>query len=72
MAERLTTLEAWARARYGDSMPHMNTLRRWARAGKIFPFPKKHGRAYFVKEDARYIESDDELVRAVRESTQTQ
>lgn len=53
-------------------MPHMNTLRRWARAGKIFPFPKKHGRAYFVKEDARYIESDDELVRAVRESTQTQ
>ncbi|MDR5726732.1 MAG: excisionase [Terriglobia bacterium] len=55
MAERLTTLETWAKRVYGDSAPSIHTLRRWARDAKIFPVPKKHGRTYFVEETAEYI-----------------
>lgn len=74
MSERLTTLEAWARAKYGEHAPHAGTLRRWARDGKIFPLPKKHGRSYYVYEHARYIEdyNDPEFMKALRESTTTQ
>lgn len=57
MADRFIPLEKWGHAQYGEDMPTIATLRRWARQGKIFPLPKKHGRSYFVTEQARYIEN---------------
>lgn len=51
---KLITLEAWAQDQYGEDAPHINTLRRWARDGRIMPVPEKHGRTYYVKPDARY------------------
>lgn len=49
------TLMAWAAAHY-DPPPGRETLRRWARDCRIFPFPKKVGRTYYVDPDARYID----------------
>lgn len=56
MAAKLIPLEAWAAATYGESAPHINTLRRWARDAHIYPKPIKHGRTYFVTPDARYVD----------------
>lgn len=55
MNERLLTLDSWAERVYGDAAPCQTTLRRWARNGNIAPPPIKHGRAYFVREDAQYV-----------------
>ena len=35
------------------------TLRRWARDGKIVPRPRKIGRDYAVRPDAKYINPND-------------
>lgn len=72
MTEKLTTLEAWARTKYGEHAPNMDTLRRWAREGKIFPAPKKQGRTYFLPEHAEYVTdyNDSDFMRRVRESAQ--
>jgi len=59
MNDKLTTLEVWARARYGDSAPSIYTLRRWVREAKIQPPPQKHGRKYYVSEGARYMNYND-------------
>ncbi len=56
MAEKLVTLEQWGAAVYGDAAPTIATLRTWARDGKIYPAPRKHGRAYFVAPDACYVD----------------
>lgn len=56
MAAKLITLEAWAAATYGESSPHINTLRRWARDALIVPAPEKHGRTYYVSPAARYCD----------------
>jgi hypothetical protein len=51
----LMTLEEWA----GDHFrtpPSPNTLRKWAREGRIAPAPVKHGRSYYVESDAQYHE----------------
>ena len=55
MSERLLTLDAWAERIYGEAAPCPVTLRRWARNGNISPMPVKHGRAYFVRENAQYV-----------------
>lgn len=55
------TLQRWAQRRYGEDMPHDNTLRRWARDGFIYPMPRKHGRAYFVDENAIYLKPGDPI-----------
>ena len=54
---RLLQLEVWAQNIYGDQRPEINTLRRWARDGKITPAPQKHGRQYFVVPDAVLVKS---------------
>jgi len=73
MGTRLVTLDAWARAKYGEHMPSVGTLRRWVRDAKILPIPKKHGRSYYVSEQAKYIHPDDpEYTRALRESSKAQ
>jgi hypothetical protein len=53
LSAKLVTLETWAANIYGEDAPNMDTLRRWAREGKIFPAPKKQGRAYFLPEHAQ-------------------
>lgn len=53
--DKLMTLEEWARENYVHP-PSTVTLQRWAREARIFPAPEKHGRSYFVRADARYID----------------
>lgn len=48
------TLTAWA-ARQFDPPPTDNTLRTWARSGRIVPAPLKIGRTYFVEPTAQHI-----------------
>lgn len=62
---KLVSLERWLRDTYGEDAPHMETARRWARAGKIQPPPQKHGRAYFVHPEARYTNSSSAKPRLV-------
>jgi hypothetical protein len=60
----LVTLEEWA----GDHFrtpPSANTLRKWARDGRIMPAPVKHGRSYYVESDAHYSEPDKCTARIV-------
>lgn len=49
-------LEEWLKRTYGEQKPSLLTARRWARSGNIYPAPEKHGRAYYVRPDARYID----------------
>lgn len=54
---QLVTLEEWA----GDHFrtpPSTNTLRKWAREGRIAPAPVKHGRSYYVEPTAQYSEPE--------------
>lgn len=69
MTVAVLTLEAWARQQYGASAPHINTLRRWAAGGNIYPAPRKHGRAWFVSPDAVYVDPLDgtSLAAAIEE-----
>ncbi|PWC10499.1 excisionase [Brenneria corticis] len=52
---KLLTLEEWAKRNYEEPRPSQQTLWRWARNGKIYPAPEKHGREYRVREEAIYI-----------------
>jgi hypothetical protein len=74
MSAKLTTLETWARTKYGEDAPNIDTLRRWARQGKIFPAPQKQGRAYFLPENAEYVDNynDTNFMRRVRDSATAQ
>lgn len=45
------SLEKWAAKNY-DPPPHIDTLRAWARDGKIYPPAQKVGKAYYVDENA--------------------
>lgn len=62
---KLLTLPKWAARFYEDAPPSLNTLRSWARAGKIQPPPVKHGRAYRVHPDAVYSGGCDLLARII-------
>lgn len=57
----LIPLDTWAAQQFPVGTPHIQTLRRWAREGKISPPPRKHGRAYYVRQDAEY-QTDAQLV----------
>lgn len=61
---RLITLEAWLKLNFETgTAPAIGTARRWAAAGKIYPKPLKHGRSYYVTQDARYTERPNEPPR---------
>ncbi|WP_092459707.1 excisionase [Pseudomonas sp. NFACC45] len=49
------TLTEWANDHF-RTPPSSNTLRKWAREGRIIPLPIKHGRNYYVESNARYRE----------------
>ncbi|RRS06460.1 hypothetical protein EIP75_02135 [Aquabacterium soli] len=49
-------LREWADEQFGSCAPKSDeTLRRWARQGKIIPRPKKIGKEYAVRSDAVYV-----------------
>lgn len=48
------TLAEWAAARFAK-VPHVNTLRKWARERQIRPVPKLVGREYLVLPHAQYV-----------------
>lgn len=54
------TLAEWA-ADHFRTPPSPNTLRKWAREGRITPQPIKHGRNYYVEASSQYC--DPEKVR---------
>jgi hypothetical protein len=51
---RKITLTAWA-SRNFEQPPVENTLRIWAREGRIVPTPIKIGRTYYVDPGAQHI-----------------
>lgn len=57
-------LTAWA-ALHFDPAPTDNTLRTWARSGRIYPMPIKVGRSYYVEQDAQHIAEVTKGVRLV-------
>ncbi|QNB10892.1 excisionase [Paraburkholderia tropica] len=46
-------MEVWARQVFGEHAPSIQTLRRWARNGKILPAPRKIGRAFYCTPTAQ-------------------
>ncbi|MCC6196757.1 MAG: excisionase [Burkholderiales bacterium] len=67
-AGQLIPLDTWAERRFPIRTPHVQTIRRWAREGKIHPAPQKHGRAYYVSPNAEYL-SDEQLVQRLTRDT---
>jgi predicted site-specific integrase-resolvase len=51
------TLTEWANDHF-RTPPSSNTLRKWAREGRITPLPIKHGRNYYVEFNAHYREPE--------------
>lgn len=51
------TLDEWAADQF-KTPPSQNTLRKWAREGRIAPAPVKHGRSYYVEATAHYNEPE--------------
>lgn len=51
------TLAEWA-ADHFRTPPSPNTLRKWAREGRITPRPIKHGRNYYVDANSQYLDPE--------------
>lgn len=69
MTQRIT-LEAWLALHFHPAAaPNMDTVRRWAKNGRITPAPVKCGRSYYVEPTARYTGApqDDFLERLQRD-----
>ena len=56
---RLITLDEWVKRRYVSQPPHINTVRKWAKTGKIQPRPQRHGKCYYVEESAIYVDKKE-------------
>ncbi len=56
MTGKWMRLKEWVTTTYGDNPPHINTIRNWIRDGKISPPPRKHGRDYYFRPDAEYVD----------------
>lgn len=53
----LLDLKSWIESTYKANPPALNTVRRWCREGKLFPPAVKHGRNYYLQENARYCDN---------------
>ncbi|MEB0076105.1 excisionase [Pseudomonas sp. CCI3.2] len=60
------TLEKWGDNNF-DPSPKVNTLRKWARDGYIYPAPIKHGRSYYVDPAAQYLKPGSLASRIARD-----
>ena len=56
VARGLLTVDEWIALRYAQRGPAVRTVHRWIREGLIYPAPEKHGRAYYLHPDARYVD----------------
>jgi hypothetical protein len=63
MAAQLIPLHAWAEAKFGEHMPHRNTLYNWRRDGWIVPAPIRIGNRYFVEPTAVYADANGDMAR---------
>lgn len=52
-------LDLWAARNFEARPPSSKTLYRWIAASKIYPPPRKIGRAYWVAETAVYVDTSD-------------
>jgi hypothetical protein len=68
MNHELIPLETWIERRYAVRPPSIQTVRKWVRQGKIYPAPKKEGRAYYIRPDAGYVEGNADLVSRLSDS----
>lgn len=53
---RLVALTTWMQDTYGADAPHIKTVLRWIRAGRIQPPPEKHGTRWYVEPVAVYTD----------------
>lgn len=58
------TLQEWASKKFA-TVPHRNTLHRWAENGSIVPSPWKAGRDWYVHPDARHVNEPNPEKRLV-------
>lgn len=63
-APKKILLAEWASRRY-DPPPSAWVLRKWVRAGEIYPPPEMVGKAYYVDENARRLTNHVGLAEAV-------
>lgn len=67
----LVTLTEWDKKLFAK--PHgRNTLRKWAREGKIQPRPILVGREYQVEEDAKYVQPNNSRLQRLRQAATMQ
>lgn len=69
MPKKRITLQQWVALNYDAAgAPTMDTVRTWARDGKIQPQPQKQGREYYCDPDAVYDDgSAPGLVQRIKE-----
>lgn len=53
---RLVAITTWMKEQYGADAPHVKTVLRWIRAGRIQPPPEKHGTRWYFAPDAVYTD----------------
>lgn len=57
-------LSLWAERNFTPP-PHRNTLLAWAKEGKIYPLPTRIGTAYYVDENAKYVDDKPRRKRLI-------
>jgi len=54
---RWVTIPKWLELHYDpEDRPTVRTVREWCREGKIYPAPRRHGRAYYLDSRAVYVD----------------
>lgn len=70
MAEQLS-IPAWIDRAYAPDDPYrptVRTVRKWCNEGRIYPTPRKQGRAYFLHPRATYVDpSSPASIKAAKE-----
>ncbi|MEF3110378.1 excisionase [Raoultella sp. WB_B2P2-3] len=52
---RKVLLAEWAKEEFGDPVPGITTLNKYAKNGMIYPHPVKVGRSWRVESTARFV-----------------
>lgn len=79
MARRIL-LSEWAKNEFGEPVPGITTLTKYAKNGMIFPPPVKVGRSWRVDKDARFVgmtakaaikKADSDVLKRILEDGET-
>lgn len=77
---RKVLLSEWAKEEFGDPVPGITTLNKYAKNGMISPPPVKVGRCWRVEKTARFVgmtvkavikKSDSEVLKRILEDGET-